>query len=192
VSLRQRGAAVEPLVFFRESNGQARYRCALVAFAGDVTQLRQMRGKRIALTQPLSTCGYLGGNAMLGREGGISLQDMHYNYLGSHEAVALAVVSGEAEIGIVKDEFAVKFAPLGLRTLAYSDWLPATGLFASRKHLDEARLKELRRALLATPDIVYRNWGGSIRHGMVMASDTDFNSLRAFGDPADIPQNSGN
>lgn len=192
VSLRQRGAAVEPLVFFREPNGQARYRCALVAFAGDATQLRQMQGKRIALTQPLSTCGYLGGNAMLVREGGISLHDMHYHYLGSHEAVALAVVSGDAEIGSVKDEFAVKFAPLGLRTLAYSDWLPATGLFASRKHLDEAQLKDLRRALLATPDAVYRKWGGSIRHGMVVASDTDFDTLRALGDPADIPQNTRN
>jgi phosphonate transport system substrate-binding protein len=192
VSLRQQGAAVEPLVFFREPNGQARYRCALVAFAGDVTQLQHMKGKRIALTQPLSTCGYLGGNAMMLRAGGISLQDMQYRYLGSHEAVALAVVSGDAEIGSIKDEFALKFAPLGLQTLAYSDWLPATGLFASRKRLDDTALKELRRILLATPEKVYRTWGGSIRHGMVIASDTDFDTLRALGDPADIPQRSGN
>ncbi len=191
VSLRRQGAAVEPLVFFREANGQVRYRCALVSFAGDITQLQQMRGKRIALSQPLSTCGYLGGNAMMLRAGGISLQDMRYRYLGSHEAVALAVVSGDAEIGSVKDDFALKFAPLGLQTLAYSDWLPATGLFASRQRLDDAALKELRRILLATPATVYRTWGRSIRHGMVIASDTDFDSLRAFGDPATIPQSDG-
>lgn len=188
VTLRQRGAAVEPLVFFREANGQARYRCALVAFAGDAAQLASVRGKRIALTQPLSTCGYLGANAMLRHEVGISLKDMQYRYLGSHEAVALAVISGEAEIGSVKDEFAAKFAPLGLQTLVYSDWLPATGLFASQRRLDAATLKDLRRALLATPQKIYGQWGGSIRHGMSMASETDFDSLRAFGDPAEIPQ----
>lgn len=188
VSLRQRKAAVEPLVFFKEASGQPRYRCVLVAFGGEANTLLALRGKRIALTQPLSTCGYLGTNAILRQKSGLTLEDTRYRYLNTHEAAALAVVGGEADAAGIKDEFAEKFAGLGLVVIGMSDWVPALGLFASQVTLSEPRLAELRRLLLATPAATYGSWGNAMKHGMVPASDTDFESLRRFGDPASIPQ----
>lgn len=187
VSVQSQGGAITPLVFFKEANGLARYRCALVVFAADVPRADELRQAPIALTQRLSTCGYLGAQALLRDYAGVSLEDTDYRYLGSHEAVALAVIAGEARAGSVRDEFATKYAPLGLTVAAYSDWLPATGLFANSQHLNETLLADLQQILLATPEAVYQHWGSSIRHGMVEASETDFAGVYRLGDPHSIP-----
>lgn len=188
VSLQHQGADITPLVFFREANGLARYRCALVVFAADTPSPADLYDAPIALTQPLSTCGYLGAKALLREFAGVSLEDTDYRYWGSHEAVALAVIAGEARAGSVRDEFAVKYAPLGLSVAAYTDWLPATGLFANASHLGEALFAEVQQILLATPESVYQQWGSSIRHGMVKASEADFAGVYRLGDPHSIPQ----
>jgi phosphonate transport system substrate-binding protein len=188
VTLRLRGADVEPLIFFKEASGEARYRCALVVFGGDSSSVKALRGKRVALTQPLSTCGYLGTNALLRKYGGIDLEETRYSYLNTHEAAALAVVAGEAEAAGIKDDFALKFAPLGLHTVGYTDWVPAIALVANRATLDEKRIADIRRILLATPASVYQRWGNAMQFGMATAADADFNSLRRLGDPATIPQ----
>lgn len=188
VTLRKNDPTVEPLVFFKEANGEARYRCTVVMSGGDAAALRGLRGKRIALTQPLSTCGYLGTNAILRLHAGIALEDTHYRYIGTHEAAALAVVGGEAEAAGIKEEFATKFAPLGLVAVGFSDWVPALGLFASRAVLSEQRIADIRRILLATPASVYQRWGNAMRFGMVPAADADFDALRRLGDPGSIPQ----
>lgn len=187
VALRRRGATIEPLVLFKEASGEARYRCALVMFGGDANSPRALRGKRIALTQPLSTCGYLGTNAMLRTHAGMTLGETNYRYLGTHEAAALAVISGEAEAAGIKDEFAVKFAPLGLVTVGFSESVPALGLFASRDTLSGARIAEIRRILLATPATVYQRWGNSMRYGMVAATPADFDSVDRLGETSNIP-----
>ena len=187
VTLEMQGGLAEPLVLFREADGQATYRCVLVKASSDAVSLNSLRGKRIALTQPLSTCGYLGTNAMLRQQAGTSLENMQYSYLNTHEAAALAVVAGDTDLAGIKEEFARKFANLGLVTLARSKSVPALGLFANRAMLDEARIAEIRRILLAAPESVYKTWGNSMRFGMTRAQSSDFDALRQFGDPAGIP-----
>ncbi|MDD3517422.1 MAG: PhnD/SsuA/transferrin family substrate-binding protein [Chromatiales bacterium] len=187
VTLRQRHPDTEPLLRFREPDGRVEYRCALIAFAGDDIDLARLRGKRVGLTQRLSTCGYLGTHAILRKQAGIGLEDTDHRYLGSHENVALAVVAGEVDVGGVKDEYATRFAPLGITVLAWSDPVPATGLAANRATLGEERIALIRRILLDTPASVYSTWGKVIAHGMDTVDDADFEALRRFGDPATIP-----
>lgn len=186
VSLEKLGGMGEPLVLFREADGQTTYRCVLVKASSDAVFLKALRGKRIALTQPLSTCGYLGANAILQQQAGISLDSLDYQYMHTHETAALAVVAGEADLAGIKEEFAHKFANLGLVILAYSDPVPALGLFANLSTLDSSRILEIRGILLATPESVYKNWGNSMRYGMAQAHNADFDILRAFGDPTSI------
>lgn len=188
VAISERNARIEPLVFFRERTGEVRYRCVLVAFSGDDITIAQLRGRRLALTQPLSTCGYLGSDAILRQQAGFGLQETYYQYLGDHEAAALAVVAGRADAAGVKDEFAYKFAPLGLVVIGQSDWVPAVGLFAHQGRLSRQQLEDIRQVLLATPAEVYQTWGHFMRFGMARASDTDFDVLRAFGNLSEIPQ----
>ncbi len=187
VTLRRRMPEVEPLVFFMEPAGDARYRCALVTFLGDDIALSQLRGQPFGLTSRLSTCGYLGAEAMVRDHAGLSLKDIAYRYLGTHEAVIFAVVRGEVVAGSVKDEFAHKYTPLGITIQAYSDWVPATGLFANTRTLDADQIQRVRAILLATPEKEYSQWGETIRHGMAPASDDAYAGFREFGDPAGIP-----
>ncbi|WP_146164775.1 PhnD/SsuA/transferrin family substrate-binding protein [Desulfonatronum sp. SC1] len=187
VALRQRMPEVEPLVFFMEPAGDARYRCALITFFGDDIVLSELRGQPFGLTSRLSTCGYLGAEAMVRDHADLSLKDIAYRYLGTHEAVIFAVVRGEVVAGSVKDEFAHKYAPLGITIRAYSDWVPATGLFANARTLDADHIQRIRSILLATPPEEFDQWGVTIRHGMAPASDDAYAGFREFGDPAEIP-----
>lgn len=191
ITLNAKNSHIEPLVFFRESSGQARYRCTLVAFAGDDINITELRNQRVALTQPLSTCGYLGTNAILRVAAGHDLEATHYAYHTTHEAAALAVIAGRADVAGVKDEFADSYASLGLEILATSDWVPAVGLFANAARLSDEQIVRIREVLLATPEQEFTNWGHFMRYGMQEASHTDFEALKHFGDPAHIPMNSG-
>jgi len=191
VTLHAKNAQIEPLVFFREASGKARYRCMLVAFADDDINIMKLRNRRVALTQPLSTCGYLGTNAILHSEAGHDLEETIYSYHNNHEAAALAVIAGRADVAGIKDEFAYNYASLGLEILAASDWVPAVGLFANSVQLSEDQIVRIREILLATPVQEYANWGHFMQYGMEAASYTDFETLKHFGDPAQIPLNSG-
>jgi hypothetical protein len=53
---------------------------------------------RIALTQPLSTCGFLAASGLL-REHGSDLAKNFYRYVNKHDEVAMAVVRGEFDAG---------------------------------------------------------------------------------------------
>lgn len=187
VTLRQRMPEVEPLVFFREPDGSARYRCAVITLVDDSIPHAELPGLPFGLTQRLSTCGYLGADAMLRSLAGISLEETAYRYLGTHEAVVFAVARGDVRAGSVKDEFAHKYAPLGIAVRAYSDWVPATGLFANARTLNPEVVQRLRSILLATPETEYSHWGETIRHGMDQASDDAYAGFRDFGDPTAIP-----
>jgi phosphonate transport system substrate-binding protein len=187
VMMRQKNKATEPLVFFKEPDGTVSYRCVLLGFADDQQRMSNLRGKRFGLTQRLSTCGYLATDALLRNQAGVSLGKTDYRYLGSHENVIRAVVSGRVDIGAVKEEFALKFATLGIDILARSSPVPGVGLAGNGNTLDKATLDKLRGLLLATPKTTYQHWGGSIRYGMAPAKDSDFDSLRALGDVDAIP-----
>ncbi|KGK41926.1 hypothetical protein LH51_11270 [Nitrincola sp. A-D6] len=191
ITLNAKNSQIHPLVFFRESSGKARYRCKLVAFAGDKIDITQLRNRRVALTQPLSTCGYLGTNAILRSQAGHDLEQTNYAYYNTHEAAALAVIAGHADVAGIKDAFAFNYASLGLEVLAASDWVPAVGLFANADQLSDEQIVRIRDILLTAPEREYINWGHFMRYGMQEASYTDFESLKRFGDPALIPLSSG-
>lgn len=189
--LREQHAAATPMVRFIGGDGQEMYRCALVGFVDAPIPANQFAGKRIGLTQPLSTCGYFGTNAILNDYAGISLEQTDYRYLGSHEKVALSVIAGEVDAGGVKDEFAEKFLPVGLDILAWSEPVPGVALIANGATLSPARIEQLREILLATPEHTYQKWGSTISHGMKAATNSDFDALRAFGDIHAIPPRKG-
>lgn len=186
VMMREKNKATEPLVFFKEADGSTHYRCALIAYAADKPKLAELKHKRIGLTQRLATCGYLAANTML-RKYGVVLDKANYRYIGSHDQVVRDVVAGKVDVGIVRDEFAAKFTGLGIEIISKSELVPGVGLAGNGNTLDAATLEKIRSVLLATPKSVYEQWGGSIRHGMAPAKDSDFNGYRSFGDFHAIP-----
>jgi phosphonate transport system substrate-binding protein len=179
--LRNQGVPLEPLVLFRESNGEARYRCALIHFRGDDLSPRSLSKQRLAMTQRSSTCGYLGAAAILDALAGLKPEDLAATaYLGSHENVALAVVEGRADLGSLKEEFALKYKLLGLEILGLSPWLPGTGLFAHPQTVPASLRVRLREGLLQTPSNVYSGWGNAMRYGMAVAEEAPFEAFYAL------------
>lgn len=178
--LRERFAAAEPVVRFNEQDGTAMYRCVLVAFRGDAIRLTGLKGKKLGLTQPLSTCGPLSVNWLLRKYAGFGIEHTQQLMLNSHENVALATVGGEVSAGGVKESIAQKYAGLGLEVLARTEPLPGFALIANRATLGDARVQRLRLHLLATPQTDYQQWGASIQHGMKRADDAEYGPLRTL------------
>lgn len=186
VELKKRLPDAQPLVHFKEKSGTAFYTCALVA-AEPALSPQRIIDKKVALTQPLSTCGYLATHAMLQKYGG-SLEKNRFRYLDKHDAVAQAVVRGEFDAGGLKTAIAEKYAALGLRILDESPSFPGFALVAHGGRIDAAQRRRIIQALQSADETLRRSFGESIRHGVAPADDADYAPVRRFLPAAPIPQ----
>ena len=181
--LRAMAPQAEPVVFFQDRDGATTYSCALAA-AMDLGAGGAHSGP-VALTQPLSTCGFLATAALLQRTGH-ALDRMPHAHLGSHEAVALALVRGEYSAGGLRVSIGESYTEIGLRLLDQTIPLPGFALVANRTTLGEAALELLRRELvrisLEQPERL-AGWVGLGRWGMAPVSLTDYCSLRGLREP---------
>lgn len=187
LALRDRYPQAEPLVHFLEASGRPTYTCALVRWGDDLPG----SPLRVALTQPLSTCGWLSTAALLHQQGH-DLGDSRYRYLDTHDAVALAVVRGEFDLGGLKTAIARRFDHLGLRIVAETAPLPSFALVANGGTLPAELRQALRQALVSLEAkgrdaAMLGQWGAAIRHGTVAAEDRDYDGVRALGARDAIP-----
>jgi phosphonate transport system substrate-binding protein len=190
VTLKKTFPAAEPVVIFHEKDGHPTYTCALAVSVESTLNLKALKGRTVALTQPLSTCGYFATQGLLGQLGS-SLEANHYRYLGQHDEVALAVVRGEFDVGGLKTSIARKYVHLGLVVQAESAPLPGLALVANGNRVSAERLAQIRQALLDAPDEIRQQWGENLRYGVTPASDSDYAGMRQVPMPAHIP-NQGN
>lgn len=191
VTLRNSFADAQPVVRFKEAGGQTTYTCALVTFADNVFDPQFTHDRSIALTQPLSTCGYLSTSGLM-RYLGSDIENNRYRYLKRHDSVALAVVRGEFDAGGLKSVIARKYTHMGLQILAETKPLPGFVLVANRQTLTAQRIDAIRNALLALdPEGADRDrlstWGDSIRNGAVSAADHDYQVVRDLLGSQPIP-----
>lgn len=191
VSLKTKANHAEPLVHFREADGQSAYTCAIVAMTDRKIDLAGLFNQKIALTQPLSTCGFLSTSGLL-RKNGSNLARNLYRYLDKHDEVALAVVRGEYVLGGLKTAIARKYAHLGLEVLAETAPLPAFALIANGKTLNVETRTRLRDALASLDPAgadkgMLALWGDNIRHGSTPAKDQDYAPVRALLGEENIP-----
>ena len=184
--LKDRFPQAQPLVIFHEDDGQPSYTCALVVAAESDLRPEQLTGRKIALTQSLSTCGFFSISGLL-QQAGIRLEETRYRYLGPHDAVALAVAAGEFDAGGLKSAIARKYASLGLRIIAETSPLPGLALVANGARMSEERMEAIRRALLAADEPTRKTWGDNIRHGLSAAADEDYAGAHKLPYRAPIP-----
>lgn len=65
IELKEKYPSTIPLVHFKSSDGKIFYTCSIITFGTSDTRIENIINKKIALTQPLSTCGYLSVDALL-------------------------------------------------------------------------------------------------------------------------------
>jgi len=187
VALREKFPQATPIVHFNEKNGKPAYTCAIVALADAKLGLKDIKGKKVALTQPLSTCGYLSTDGLL-RQAGATLEQNRYRYLDKHDEVALAVTRGEFDAGGLKTAIGKKYAHLGLAVIAETAPLPGFALVANASTVKGERIAQIQK-MLESVDAATRNaWGDNIRHGAVAARDADYDTVRKLRARADIPE----
>jgi phosphonate transport system substrate-binding protein len=192
VSLRSIDEHAVPLVHFNEASGKPLYTCSIVALADADFTLANIAKRKVALTQPLSTCGFLSTNGLL-RKQGSSLAGNLYRYLSKHDEVAMAVVRGEFDIGGLKTAIAEKYGHLGLVVLARTSALPSFALIGNGATLSAEEQGAIRDALTrldpaGRDKALLESWGANIRHGAVPARDGDYAPVRELLGDTLIPE----
>ncbi len=192
VKLRSRYPAAEPVVTFREVSGKSGYTCSLITLPENQLQLSEITKKKVALTQPLSTCGYLSVNGLLEKHG-TSLEKNRYRYLGRHDAVALAVVRSEFDIGGVKTEIAHKYSHLDLKILEETDPLPGFALVRNGTTVKRETAEAIRKSFSALQPAgkdreMLSVWGKKLANGAVPATDKQYDIIRRLIGDIVIPE----
>lgn len=178
LKLKESFSFAQPLVFFNEADGKPHYRCVLIAW-GDAYEplLKLTPYHSFALTDPLSTCGYLSVSGVL-RDAGFSLEDQPFSYLGKHDEVALSVVKGRFDYGGVKEDVARSYEHLGLSIVAQTEFIPSFALVANTQKLSSELQKGISEALLNAPKSEFKTWGKGIRTGVSVAHDDAYMPVR--------------
>lgn len=164
-----------PIVTFKQKNGDSHYRCVLAKFKED--KIERQKPLRVALTQPLSTCGFYMTNILLKERFGIDLSKQHYHYTMSHDNALLRTLEGKFVIAGAKDTIAKRYETLGMEVIAQSDLLPGFSLVVNTKTLSQKQIDTLQQTLLNIPKNIYQNWGGITSNGMIRSSVKEYEKL---------------
>jgi len=175
VSLHQKYPYLKPIITFNQKNGSEKYRCVLTKFKKDKFDITKKF--KVALTQPLSTCGYFMTQKLLKDNFGIELKNQYYDYTMSHSNAILGSLSGEFLIAGAKDSIAKKYNSIGIEIIAQSEYLPGFTLVANTKTLTFKQITQIQDILLDIPSKVYKSWKGISSKGFVKASINDYDVI---------------
>lgn len=173
----------KPILARLETNGKPALIGNIVVRKGSkIKSLRELKGARFAFVSRESTMGFLIPQQMLLAEK-VSLESLAgYDFLGSHQNVAMAVTLGDFDAGAVQHDVFLAMQD-GLSSLAESPRI-SEHLFVASKKLAPAVIKKTRAALLS---IKTDKKGMEILHSitaettnLVPARDADYDSLRAI------------
>jgi phosphonate transport system substrate-binding protein len=170
-TLKKEYARTQALAIMNEADGKPCYTCALVT-SFDGPQSVEKINSPLALTQFFSTCGHFSASLLL-KKHDLELEKLGYEYLGTHENVALAVVRGEFTTGSMKTAIARRYENLTLKILAETPPFPGFVIAGNTVTLTPEQLRQISDLLIqATPE-VRASWKAG-RHGFSPVSDNDF------------------
>lgn len=177
---------VKPLVNFKNKEGKVSYTCSLVSFMTNSIDIKNISNEKIALTQPLSTCGYLFVNNIL-KKSDVNLEENRYRYLGKHDEVALSVIRDEFKFGGLKSEIAKDYYHLGLEEVAHSESIPNFILVGNSKTLNKEELLNIKNKMIQIDKKELSLWHKSIKYGAKETNDSDYIHLKEIIDSTKIP-----
>jgi phosphonate transport system substrate-binding protein len=186
LKLKQKYPNALPLVGLNQEDGKPHYRCVLAKFGND--DVKFQNGIRVALTQPLSTCGYFMTQKLLKEGYQLELGEQKFDYVMSHENALLGVLEGSFDIAGVKDDVAHEYRTLGMEVIAQSSYLPGFALIANTKTLSKGQIALLQKTLTSIPKSEYSSWSKLISYGFTAIDegiygvlDVDFDTIISGG-----------
>jgi len=132
--------------------GKSAYRSVMIAKRDSkINAVKDLKGGKFAFGNPHSVSGYVAPRIML-LDAGIDLKDLlHYEYVGPHENVVKAVISGNFDAGAVTESVAHKFKDKGIKFIKFSGDLPGSAICSGKNVPDEIRGR-MESALTALTD----------------------------------------
>lgn len=153
----------------------------IVRLNSPLKSLTDLKNKKFAFGDPNSTMSHLVPRYML-YKAGIDVESMlEYKFLGSHDNVALGVLTGDYDAGAVKEAVYYKYRKRGLRTLATTPAL-SEHLFVTCGKISTELHNKISSALLGLGNSIEgRKILKNIKPNMTAmrsAKDSDYNNLR--------------
>ena len=191
VRLLQAAPETRPLVRFLEPNGSRFFRCSLIGFHEDLPPVADPdKPLQLALTQPLSTCGYFAASNTFEKLG-LDIDAAQYDFLNRHDAIAISVVVGRHDLGVVREEIAKRFTNLGIEIIANTIDLPGFTLLANSQTLTDEDIQALKAAFLELDKQTLAektHWPRHLRHGVRPAQQSDYDEIQAIFQQTDFPE----
>jgi phosphonate transport system substrate-binding protein len=165
LKLRQSTQNSQAIIIFRNSKNEGYYRCVLAKYGGDKINLDAPL--KIALTQPLSTCGYFMTEQLLKNHYNRDLQNQKYDYKMTHYGAIISVLDSDFHLAGIKESVAEDFSSLGMEILAKSELVPEFTLVANTQTLSKKQIEEITNLILSIPQSTYKKWQGLISNGFI-------------------------
>ena len=163
-----------------EVNGKPFFHGMIITLRNSaIKTLQDLQGKRFAFGDPSSTMSHFVPRYML-RQAGIDLENLKkYEFLGSHNNVALGVLGGYYDAGGVKEGVFYKYQERGLKMLAKSPPI-AEHVFVASDMLPESTINTLRQSLVTLKDKTILSSIKKSVTGMAEVKDADYDTLRTI------------
>lgn len=163
------------------NNGKPTFHGVLVVKRGsDIQSIKDIKEKTFAFGDRNSTLTHVVPLYMLMNEG-LHLSNLKkYAFLGSHDNIALNIISGSFDVAGLMPDIAEKYKDRGLEIIATSPELPEH-VFAATKTMDPEMFKTIQDALLSVDLTLLKGIKGSLT-GMQKVNDKDFDILRKILD----------
>lgn len=194
--LKQRYAKTIPIVGFLNQEGKPDYSCSLFKLKEKSTLTQKSyKKKTIALTQALSTCGYLMAETLLNNSNKSIKRNFEYFYSGSHTQVILDVILGKAVIGSAKTSIIEKYKFHNIETISTTQLLPGFVLVANGNNISKELIKKIRQIFLNFTPLTnkkHRNisqkWGRQFQFGSKIVSPIDYDFITETLKNISIPE----
>ncbi len=177
VTLKKEYARALPLAIMNEADGRPFYTCALVTSFDGPQSVKDIDSP-LALTQFSSTCGYLAASLLLKKQK-LDIEKLGYEYLGTHENVALAVVRGEFKAGGMKTAVARRYENLTLKVLQETLPFPGFAIVGNTVTLTPEQIERIRDILLQAPPEVRSTWRAG-QYGFSPVSGNAFDQFTRY------------
>ena len=167
---------IKPIVTFKQKDGSTGYRCVLSKFENDI--IDTSKPLKVALTQPLSTCGYFMSKKLLKQKYSLNLKDQYYDYTMSHTNAVMGVLKGEFDLAGSTEMVANKFKSLGIKIVAKSSLLPGFCIVVNTKTLSKDEIESITNSLLKITDAEFKKWGSKTKYGLEKADINLYKTLK--------------
>ena len=184
---------------FLNNKGKDSYTCEFLSTDKSIKSLKDIDNDiNIKLTRKISTCGYLMSEFIL-KKNGKSLENLQYDYVGTHSNVLLSLLLKENTAGTAKSTIVEKYKHFNFTTLASSPPIPGFAFVANKKIITQEEINNIQKALLKLHPLknsedkkFVSNWSENTKYGSQLtkkdAYKDIFNAIKLIKIPKESKQ----